>query len=106
MTVEANLEIGRTTPLSLVRDGAVFQSAITPELASWQSWRSEHGLELLVVRAMLLVTLLVALVVAMKRPRDSTALVGSAFLATIGVFSVTAASLHDSVRGVFPAANN
>src|SRR6202035_3268512 len=24
MTVEANLEIGRTTPLSLVRDGAVF----------------------------------------------------------------------------------
>src|SRR5712692_2850432 len=43
MTVEANLEIGRTIPLSLERDGAVLQSAITPALASWQSWRSEHG---------------------------------------------------------------
>src|SRR3984893_11104294 len=89
MTVEANLEIGRAIPLSLERDGAVVQSAITPALASWQSWRLEHGLELLVVRAMLLVTLLVALLVAMKRPRDSTALVGSAFLPTIGAFSVT-----------------
>jgi hypothetical protein len=89
MTVEANLEIDRTTPLSLERGGALLQSAITPRLASWGSWRSQHGLELLVVRAMLLVTLLVALLVAMKRPRDSTALVGSAFLATIGVFSVT-----------------
>src|ERR1700687_373082 len=89
MTVEANLEIGRTIPLSLERDNAVFQTALTPELASWQSWRSQHGPQLLVVRALLLVTLLVAVLVAVKRPRDSTALVGSAFLATIGVFSVT-----------------
>jgi serine/threonine-protein kinase len=89
MTVEANLEIGRATPLSVDRDGTVFQAAITPELASWESWRSQHGPELLVVRSILLVTLGVALLVAMKRPRDSTALVGAAFLATIGVFSVT-----------------
>jgi serine/threonine-protein kinase len=89
MTVEANFEIGRTIRLSVDRSGAVVSAAITPELASWQSWRSQHGPALLVVRLMQLVTLLVALLVAMKRPRDSTALVGSAFLATIGVFSVT-----------------
>lgn len=89
MTVEANFEIGRTIQLSVDRSGTVVSAAITPELASWQSWRSQHGPALLVVRLMQLVTLLVALLVAMKRPRDSTALVGSAFLATIGVFSVT-----------------
>jgi hypothetical protein len=89
MSVEANLEIGRPTRLSVDRGNVRFGAAITPELASWGSWRSQRGPELLVVRAVLLATLLVALLVAMKRPRDSTALVGAAFLATIGVFSVT-----------------
>jgi hypothetical protein len=102
MTVEANLEIGRPTPLSVDRGGTVFEAAITPELASWESWRSQHGPELLVVRAILIVTLLVALLVAMKRPRDATALVGSAFLATIGVFSVTLPFRFASVWRALP----
>jgi hypothetical protein len=102
MTVEANLAIGRSTRLSVDRDGTLFQAAITSELASWQSWRSQRGPELLVVRAILLATLLVALLVAVKRPRDATALVGSAFLATIGVFSVTLPYRFASVWRALP----
>ena len=55
-----------------------------------------------VVRAILLATLLVALLVAVKRPRDATALVGSAFLATIGVFSVTLPYRFASVWRALP----
>ena len=89
MTVEANLELGRTARFSVERDGAVSTAAITPELASWSSWRLQHGPELLVVRMTQLVTLLLALLVVTKRSRDSRAVVGAAFLATIGVFSLT-----------------
>jgi hypothetical protein len=102
MTVEANLEIGRATQLSVDRDGAVFAAPITPELASWQSWRSQHGPALLVVRVIQLVTLLLALMVAIKRSRDSTAIVGSAFLATIGVFSLTLPYRFASVWRALP----
>jgi hypothetical protein len=102
MTVEANVAIGRTIQLSVDRGGAVVSAAVTPELASWLSWRSQHGPALLVVRSMQLVTLLVALLVAMKRPRDPTALVGSAFLATIGVFSVTLPSRFAALWHALP----
>lgn len=88
MTVLANLDIGRTIELTVYRDGAVTTAAIVPELASWQSWRSQHGPELLVARIIQLVTLLLALLVATKRPRDARALVGAVFLGAIGVFSL------------------
>jgi eukaryotic-like serine/threonine-protein kinase len=88
-TVVANLEIDQPIQLTVERQGAVTTATITPELASWQSWRSQHGPELLVTRVMQLVTLLLALLIAMKRSQDARAMVGAAFLATIGVFSLT-----------------
>ena len=102
MTVEANLEIGRATRLSVDRDGTAFAAPITPELASWQSWRSQHGPALLAVRVMQLVTLVLALMVAYKRSRDSTAIVGAAFLATIGVFSLALPFRFASVWRALP----
>jgi eukaryotic-like serine/threonine-protein kinase len=102
VTVEANYEIGRATHLSVDRDGAVFTASITPQLASWQSWRSQHGPTLLVVRLIQLVTLLLALMVAIKRSRDATAIVGSVFLATIGVFSLTLPFRFASVWRTLP----
>jgi serine/threonine-protein kinase len=89
MSAEANFEIGRPIALSVERDGASVHVAVIPEFASWQEWISAHGPELLIVRTTLLATLLIAVFVALKRPRDPTALVASAFLGTIGVFSVT-----------------
>ena len=106
MTVEANLDFGRATQLSADRDGAVFAAPITLEPSSWQSWRSQHGPALLAVRLIQLVTLLLALMVAARRSRDSTAIVGAAFLATIGVFSLTLPYRFASVWRALPAPAN
>ena len=43
MAVEANLEIGQATQLSVERGGAVFAASMTIEPSSWQSWRSQEG---------------------------------------------------------------
>src|SRR4051812_37052000 len=102
MAVEANLAIGRPTQLSIERAGAVFPAALTPEHASWQSWRSQQGPKLLVVRVTQLVTILLALTVAITRSRDSTALVGAAFLATVGVFSLALPNQLASVWRTLP----
>jgi serine/threonine-protein kinase len=103
MAVEANLEFDRAMRFAIDRDGAMVEAIITPERASWQSWRLQHGPALLVVRATQLTTLLLALLVALRRPRDATALVGTAFLAAIGVFSVTLPDRFATVwRGLPP----
>ena len=102
MTVEANLEIGRPIRFAVDRAGGTSAAAITPELASWSSWRSRQGPALLVVRVTQLVALLLGVLVAFRRSSDSTALVGSAFLATIGVFSLTLPYRFASVWRALP----
>jgi serine/threonine-protein kinase len=102
MTVETNLDFGRATQLSAERGGTVVAASITPEPSSWQSWQSQHGPALLAVRLIQLATLLLALTVAARRSRDSTAIVGAAFLATIGVFSVTLPNRFASVWRALP----
>jgi hypothetical protein len=89
MAIGANLETGRPAEMRVDRHGRTLTAALTPERESWSAWRTRHGPELLVIRAIQFVTLLLALFVALKRPSDPIALVGSALLATIGVFSVT-----------------
>ena len=89
MAIQANFEIGRPAALPIDRHGRILTAAFTPEPESWLTWRTRHGPELLVIRAIQFVTLLLALFVALKRPKDPIALVGSVLLATIGVFSVT-----------------
>lgn len=104
MAVEANLAIGRTIELTVDRAGTSVRAALTPELASWRSWRSQQGPTLAAVRAMQLATLLLAMLVAMKRSSDVTALVGAAFLATIGVFSLALPPRLASVWRTLPLA--
>jgi len=88
--LSSNLEFGRPIQLSIDRNSTLVTTAITPERAPlWQGWRQQHGPELLTIRTVQLVALIAALMVALKRPRDATALVGAVFLATVGVFSVT-----------------
>src|SRR4029077_15235868 len=83
MAVEANLDYGRPIELLLDPHGRASMVALAPEPGSWPSWRAHHGPELLVIRSIQLVTLLLAAFVALRRPRDPSALLGSAFLATI-----------------------
>ena len=82
VTVVANLEIGRALHLTIERQGAVGAADLTPGRASWQSWHLRHGPELPAARAIQLVTLVLAYVIAARRTRDAHALVGAAFLAT------------------------
>jgi hypothetical protein len=89
MAIGANFAIDRPAELRIDRHGRNLTVTVTPEPESWFEWRTRYGPELLVIRAIQFVTLLLALFVALKRPDDPIALVGSALLATIGVFSVT-----------------
>src|SRR5262245_8486788 len=90
-SVYGNLEFDRPVRLTIDRGSTLLRTTMTPERPSspWESWREQHGPELLTIRVVQLVALIAALIVALKRPRDATALVGAAFLATVGVFSVT-----------------
>jgi tRNA A-37 threonylcarbamoyl transferase component Bud32 len=89
MSVEANLSFERPFRLSLIRESSPINVELMPVPATWPEWRATHGLELIVVRAVLLTTLAIATFVALKRPRDAAALIGAAFLAAISIFSVT-----------------
>ncbi len=89
LAMYVNLEIGRPTTWLVAREATLLSIDVTPTLSTWRTWRSQRGVELLLIRCMQLVTLLLAVVVAIRRPSDPTALVGAAFLANIGVISVT-----------------
>src|SRR5262245_42610734 len=60
MTVEANLVFGQPLRLTLLRQGAETGAELVPIPASWREWRQAHGVELLVLRGVLLLTLGVA----------------------------------------------
>ncbi|MGQ0733887.1 MAG: protein kinase domain-containing protein [Acidobacteriota bacterium] len=104
MAVEANLTLGQALELTVDSSGAPVRAALVPQPASWESWRSGHGPTLVAVRGMQLATLLLAVVIAMKRPGDPAALVGAAFLATIGVFSLALPPRFASVWRTLPLA--
>ena len=89
LAVIANVDIGRPQRFTIERDSRNASIDITPAKATRAEWRAQSGPTILIVRVVQLTTLLLATVVALKRPRDATALVGAAFLATVGVFSVT-----------------
>jgi hypothetical protein len=101
--VEANLVFGRPVEIAADRAGAPVRAALTPEPASWASWRLQEGPALAAARAMQLATLLLAVFVAWRRPRDVGALVGAAFLAAVSVFSITLPFRLASVWRTLPA---
>ncbi len=102
MSVEANFEIGRPNRVTAERGGSIVGVELTPQLASWASWRAQHGPSLLLVRITQLATLSLGIFVALKRSRDPRALVGAAFLATAGVFSLAVPHRFASVWRALP----
>ena len=102
MSVEANFEIGRPNRVTAERGGEIVSVELTPQLASWASWRAQHGPSLLLVRITQLATLSLGIFVALKRSRDPRALVGATFLATAGVFSLAVPHRFASVWRALP----
>jgi len=86
--VTANFDIGRPIRVEFRRENASQTVDMTQPMASWQLWRLSDGPSILTIRVVQLAILVLAFVVAMRKPRDVVALVGAGFLATTGVFSL------------------
>ncbi len=85
IAVIANIEFDRPVPLAVERGGVHAAAAPVFHPTPWTFWRSPQGLSLVAVRAVQLVTLLLAVAIAM-RPTGVMGQLGALFLATIGVF--------------------
>jgi tRNA A-37 threonylcarbamoyl transferase component Bud32 len=96
--VDANLSAGRELRLVVERDGN--RSTLTARLQreSLDFWKSGAGIVLAVARLTQLATLLIAMLVAIKRPGDPLARLGAWLLASGGVFSIV---LPPGIAGVW-----
>ncbi len=81
-------EFGRPWLFDLERDGVRFGVTVPLERASWRVSVEQAGWMLLFIRVVFLATLLLAIFIAFRRPRDPVALTGALLLASLSVFSV------------------
>lgn len=88
MAVQANTDLNRPRRLELVRTGQRQMVSFALEPMKPARWTTRAGQMLLAARAAQAVTLLLAIVVAFRRPRDPVALLGAWLMATFGIFSV------------------
>ena len=84
----SNVVLDRPMPLEVERAGVRIPLALHLPPAPPQFWLSQAGAVLLAVRAAQLVMLVVALIVAFRRPADPAALIGAWLLATCAVFTI------------------
>jgi len=101
--VYTNLEFDRPIALQVERDGQGVETAIVVGKAPWSNLRSGPGLFILVVLASQFVTLVLALVIVLKRPDDSVARLGAWVLASIGVFRIVLPNRIGAVWRDLPA---
>jgi tRNA A-37 threonylcarbamoyl transferase component Bud32 len=88
LLIEINLSAGESLNVDVARNGVSNQRTIALGRASRRFWLTPAGGTLLVARAAQLVTLVLALVVAFKRPFDRAAQMGAWVLATIATYSI------------------
>jgi eukaryotic-like serine/threonine-protein kinase len=86
--VTANYELDRPMIVDIVRGAQHLQASLKIGWESGRYWGSREGVSMLVVLAAQLFTLVLALVISFKRPRDRVARLGAWLLASAGVFSV------------------
>ena len=103
MAIDANIQPER--PLRIVFDragGSGRKTDVVLPWARWAHWRGEGGGLLLTVRATQAVSLLLAFVLAVKRPTYATARRAVWLLATLGVFSIVLPSRFAAVWRAVP----
>jgi hypothetical protein len=86
--VGTNLRIGEPVQLIVARDADERQLNLVLPRAGWSYWATAPGGTLMTARAVQLVTLMLALLVAFQRPFDPAARVGAWALATLSVYSL------------------
>ena len=97
-------QFGRPWHFDLERDGGRLEAVVPLERAGWRVSVAQSGWMLLFIRAMFLATLLLAVFIAFRRPRDPVALLGALLLASLSVFSVVWQYRIGSVWLSLPAA--
>ena len=102
MISDANLEIGQAMPLVVEREGVRLQAALVLNPPPWTFWRSREAWMLLAVRAVQLVCLVLAGVIAVTRHTDPTARLGAWLLATFAVFCAVLPYRTTAVWGHLP----
>ena len=88
VSFEANMQRPWTMALELVRVGREIPATIRLETTTADFWLTTPGITLVVTRLTQFATLILAIVVALKRPFDGIARVGSWLLASVAVYSV------------------
>jgi tRNA A-37 threonylcarbamoyl transferase component Bud32 len=88
LLVAANVEADRAIPVRVRRGDREFDASFVLPRARAHYWLGVEGLTHGAVRITQAITLVVALLLAFKRPRDIVAVAGAWLLATVAVFSV------------------
>jgi tRNA A-37 threonylcarbamoyl transferase component Bud32 len=88
LLVAANLQAGHPFPVRIRRGDQTMEALFSLPRAQARYWISVEGLTHGAVRLAQFVTLVVALILAFKRPHDGVAVAGAWLLATVAVFSV------------------
>lgn len=100
--VHAQAAVGRPLLLDIERGGQRRQVSIAFD-AHWRRWSPGNWLGFLAKVTAHLVTLALALLVAVRRPRDPVALVGALWLMTIFVANLTPIAAADPHAAALPA---
>jgi eukaryotic-like serine/threonine-protein kinase len=87
--IQTTVHLGRSLAIEGLRGGEAFRAEWPVTRASRSYWRQRQGIELLLTRVVQLVSLLLGLLVVLKRPFDSGARLGGWLLATIGVLCIS-----------------
>ena len=102
--VDANVVFDRPIALDIERNGSPVAASVTLRQGPWSFLRTGSGVFILVTLGIQFVTLVLALIIVLKRPHDPVAIVGGLLLATIGVFKIVLPSRIAAVWRDLPAA--
>ncbi len=86
--VETNLRVGQPLRMEIERNGLLHTTTLLLGRTPWRSRLITAEATLLGVRSVQFVTLVLAVVVALRRPFDLSARVGAWLLATVAVYSI------------------
>jgi hypothetical protein len=88
MTIESNIEPDRPIAIEIQRGASRSRVMLALEWSPWANWRSEGGFLLGTVRAAQFISLVLAFLIAVRRPADPVTRTGVWLLATLGIFSI------------------
>jgi eukaryotic-like serine/threonine-protein kinase len=99
---DSRLRFDRPDPVRILRQGSRLDSVLQVRRPGTSFWRTQAGIVLAVMRAAQLAMLVLAFVIAWKRPYDFAACIGAWLLASLAVFCVVLPSRFSAVWHQLP----